>query len=120
MNTVIIGATTNTERYAYRAAEMLTKYGHEVFPLGVKKGSVFGKEIQNIHTLPALEEVDTVTLYINPQKQSEWYDYIIGLKPRRIIFNPGTENPELEKKAEEQGIEVLEACTLVMLGTNQY
>lgn len=119
-NTVIIGATTNTARYAYRAAEMLTKYGHEVFPLGIKKGSVFGKEIQDIFTRPALKDIDTITLYINPQRQIEWYDYIISLRPKRIIFNPGTENEELQRKAEEQGIEVLEACTLVMLGTNQF
>lgn len=119
-NTVIIGATSNPSRYAFRAAEMLTKYGHEIFPLGIKKGNVFGKEITTIYERPQIEEVDTVTMYINPERQREWYDYIIGLKPTRIIFNPGTENEEFEKRAEEAGIEVLEACTLVMLGTNQY
>lgn len=119
-NTVIIGATTNPSRYAFRAAESLTKYGHEIFPVGIKKGTVFGKEISNISTRPQFEEVDTVTMYINPERQREWHDYIIGLKPKRIIFNPGSENSELERKAEEAGIEVLEACTLVMLGTNQF
>jgi len=118
--TVIIGATTNPGRYAYLAADMLTEYQHEIVPLGIRKGIVFGKEILDIRTKPKLADVDTVTLYIGPNRQSEWYDYILGLRPRRIIFNPGTENDEFERLAEEKGIEILEACTLVMLRSNQY
>lgn len=118
--TVIIGATANPSRYAYLAAEMLTDYDHEIVPLGIKKGNVSGKEILDIRQKPAIEGVDTVTLYIGPQRQPEWYDYILSLKPKRIIFNPGTENDEFEQMAEEKGVEALEACTLVMLRSRQY
>jgi predicted CoA-binding protein len=118
--TVIIGATTNPGRYAYLAARMLTEYNHEIVPVGIKDGAVFGKEILDIFKKPAIPDVDTVTLYIGPRRQPEHYDYILGLKPKRIIFNPGTENDEFIKRAEEKGIEALEACTLVMLRSLQY
>jgi predicted CoA-binding protein len=118
--TVIVGASTNPGRYAYLAAESLTFYKHEIIPIGIKKGSVFGKQILNIREKPVIMDVDTITLYIGPQHQPEWYDYLLGLKPKRIIFNPGTENPEFEMKAEEAGILALEACTLVMLRTGQF
>lgn len=118
--TVIIGATTDSSRYAYLAAGMLTSYHHEIVPVGIKKGEVYGKQILDIFERPAIADVDTVTLYIGPQRQPEHYDYILSLKPKRIIFNPGTENDELETKASAEGIEVLEACTLVMLRSNQY
>ena len=118
--TVIIGATPDRSRYAYLAAQMLTEYDHEIVPLSIKKGEVFGKEILDLRKRPSIENVDTVTLYIGPQNQPEWYDYIISLKPKRIIFNPGTENDQLEKLAEEKGIEAVEGCTLVMLRSRQY
>ena len=118
--TVIIGATTDPSRYAYLAARMLTEYGHEIVPLSIKTGEVFGQPIQDLRAKPAVPEVDTVTLYIGPQRQPEWYDYILSLKPKRIIFNPGTENDEFEKMAEEKGIEALEAGTLVMLRSRQF
>ena len=118
--TVIIGATTNTGRYAYLAAEMLTEYKHEIVPVGIKIGEVLGNKILNIREKPAIEKVDTVTLYIGPQHQPEWYNYIFSLNPKRIIFNPGTENNIFEQLAEEQGIEALEACTLVLLRTGQF
>jgi hypothetical protein len=118
--TVIVGASTNPGRYAYMAAESLTNYNHEIIPIGIKKGSVFGKQILDIREKPVIPDVDAITLYIGPRHQAEWYDYLIGLKPKRIIFNPGTENPEFEKKAEEAGILIQEACTLVMLRTGQY
>lgn len=118
--TVIIGASTNPARYAHIAAEMLTSYGHDIVPVGIKKGEVFGHPILDIRKRPAVEGVDTVTLYIGPVHQPEWYDYILGMKPRRVIFNPGTENPEFEKKVNDQGAEPIEACTLVMLRTGQY
>jgi uncharacterized protein len=118
--TVIIGATTDRSRYAYLAASMLTSYHHEIVPIGIKKGEVFGTEILNIHDKPVVEDVDTITLYIGPQRQPEWYDYILSLKPKRIIFNPGTENEELQNLAEAKGIEVEYGCTLVMLRSNQY
>jgi uncharacterized protein len=118
--TVVVGASPNPGRYAYLAANMLTEYDHEVVPIGIKKGSVVGKDILDIREKPEIKDVDTITLYIGPQHQPEWYDYLIGLKPKRIIFNPGTENSEFEKLAEKNGIEATEACTLVLLRSNQF
>ncbi|MDQ3392890.1 MAG: CoA-binding protein [Bacteroidota bacterium] len=118
--TVVLGASPNPQRYAYLAVNMLKNYGHETIPIGIKKGVVAGTEILDLKDKPLLKDIDTVTLYLGPQNQSEWLDYIIELKPKRIIFNPGTENWELEEKAREQHIETLEACTLVMLRSGQY
>jgi predicted CoA-binding protein len=118
--TVVIGATPNQSRYAYLAANMLREYDHEVVPMGIKQGEVAGKEILDIRKKPAINGVDTVTLYIGPRHQPEWYNYILSLKPKRIIFNPGTENDEFEQLAETHGIETLEACTLVLLRSHQY
>jgi predicted CoA-binding protein len=118
--TVIIGATTDPSRYAYLAARMLTSYNHEIVPIGIKKGEVFGAQIQDIYGKPDIKDVHTVTLYIGPQRQPEWYNYILSLKPKRIIFNPGTENSVFEEMAEAQGVEVVEGCTLVMLRSLQY
>jgi len=118
--TVIVGATTNESRYAYMAAEMLTNYQHEIVPIGIKKGEVMGQTILDIKSKPIIGEVDTVTLYIGPQHQPEHYSYLLSLKPKRFIFNPGTENPEFEKMVEQSRAEAIEACTLVMLRTGQY
>ncbi|AYA36330.1 CoA-binding protein [Hymenobacter oligotrophus] len=116
--TVVIGASDNPSRYSFQAVNRLKSYGHEVVPVGIRKGQVAGLDI---HTdKPAVEGVDTVTLYVGPQNQPAWQDYILGLKPKRIIFNPGTENYELEKKAQAQGIQTMEACTLVMLSVGNY
>jgi hypothetical protein len=113
--TVIIGASPNPGRFSYKAAHMLLDYGHDVIPIGIRKGKVGGIEIADIRQYPSIEDVDTVTLYINPKNQLPWYDYILQLSPNRIIFNPGTENPELMQKARDKGIEVVQNCTLVML-----
>jgi len=118
--TVIIGAANNPSRYSYLAAEMLTRYGHEIIPIGIRKGEMLGKEILDIRQRPDIKDVDTITLYINPQRQEEWRDYILSLNPKRIIFNPGTENAEFEEQAEKKGTEALQACTLVMLRSGQY
>jgi predicted CoA-binding protein len=118
--TVIIGASPNQDRYAFQAASLLKRYGHEFVPIGIKRGEVLGQPIQDIRTFPVLQDVDTVTLYVRAELQAPYYDYILGLKPRRIIFNPGTENYEFEKMAEEQGVDPIEACTLVMLRTGQF
>ncbi|MGW8123069.1 CoA-binding protein [Roseivirga echinicomitans] len=118
--TVIIGSNTKTTSYAFLAATRLKNNGHEFFPVGISEGKVLGKKILNIHDMPVIEDVDTVTLYINPTRQVEWYDYILSLKPKRIIFNPGTENQELKNKAEAQGIICEEACTLVMLSVGNF
>ncbi|MFN7258591.1 MAG: CoA-binding protein [Cyclobacteriaceae bacterium] len=117
--TVIVGASTNPSRYAFMAAERLVDNHHEIVPIGVKSGEVFGKLILDIGSKPSIEDVDTITLYLGPQHQPEHYEYLLSLKPKRVIFNPGTENVEFEKKVEESGAEALEACTLVMLSTGQ-
>ena len=116
--TLIIGATTNQDRYAYKAAEMLTENGHPIIPFGIKKGEVFGETILN--DWQAFEGVDTVTMYVGAARQPEYIDNIISIKPNRVVFNPGTENPEFYNKLEAAGIEFEEACTLVLLRTNQY
>ena len=113
--TAVIGATPNPARYANIASEMLDEYNHEVVPIGIKKGEVVGKNILDIREHPELDDIDTITMYIGPQHQPEWYDYILSLKPKRIIFNPGTENKEFELMAISKGIETTNACTLVML-----
>jgi len=118
--TVLIGATPNPARYAYMAAERLTNHNENFVPVGIKKGEVFGQEILDLRTRPEIEDVDTVTLYLNPTNQQEWEGYILSLKPKRIIFNPGTENPSLAEKAQAQGVETENACTLVMLGSGVY
>ena len=120
MKTVIIGASPNPSRYAYLAAQFLRSKKHEFVPVGIKKGEVQGQPILQITDKPEIKDVDTITMYVGPPRQIPWYDYILSLKPRRIIFNPGSENPELEKLAQSKGVEVIEACTLVMLRTNQF
>ncbi len=116
--TLVIGATPNPSRYAFIATEMLTEYGHEVIPFGIKRGKILDHEI--INEFPVDAQVDTVTLYVNPQLQDQYQQLIIDLKPKRVVFNPGTENPAFEKLLAENNIEPIEACTLVMLRTNQY
>jgi len=95
-------------------------HGHEVIPVSIKKGEIEGRTILNIRDKPEIDNLDTLTLYINRFNQFEWYDYLIALKPKRIIFNPGAENLELNNLARENGIETIEACTLVMLHTGLY
>ncbi len=116
--TVVLGATPNPERYAYLATRRLGHYGHEVVPVGRRKGTIGGIEIQQGQ--PAVEDVDTVTLYLGAEHQRPVQDYILSLHPKRIIFNPGAENPELMKMANEQGIETVEGCTLVMLSIGAF
>ena len=120
MKTVIAGASTNPSRYSFLAAKMLQEHGHEFVPIGLKKGELFGEPILEFSELPRVEKVDTVTLYIGPDNQKVWYDYLISLKPRRVIFNPGTENEEFAQQLAKVGIEVTQACTLVLLRSNQY
>ena len=118
--TLVVGATDNPERYPYRAAELLQAKGVPFVPIGIKRGLVFGEEILDLRQKPALGGIHSITLYLGPQNQSEWIDYLIGLGPKRIIFNPGTENPVFFSKAKAAGIDALEACTLVMLTTGQF
>ncbi|HYK77039.1 MAG TPA: CoA-binding protein [Daejeonella sp.] len=116
--TLVLGATTNQTRYAFLAANKLVEHGHSIVNIGIKNGEVAGVPIEKAGAIHA--GIDTVTLYLGPLHQQEYYDYILRTKPKRIIFNPGAENPELETLAQENGIETLEACTLVLLSTGQY
>ena len=116
--TVVLGASDNPARYSYLALKKLQANHHPVVAIGKKNGKVGEVSIQTDH-LP-VEGVDTVTLYLNPKNQREYYDYILELKPNRIIFNPGTENEDLIKRAKENGIEPVVGCTLVMLSTGMY
>jgi predicted CoA-binding protein len=116
--TLVIGASENPDRYSYLAINRLRANQHPVVAIGNHNGTVAG--VSFTKDKQDFEGIDTVTLYINPKRQPEYYNYIIGLKPKRIIFNPGTENPELEKLAAENGIEPVEACTLVLLSTGQF
>lgn len=116
--TLVLGASPNPARYSYLAVNKLKRYSHTVIGIGKRKGTA-GEVVIDTEQKP-IEGLDTVTLYLNPVNQKQYYNYIISLKPRRIIFNPGTENPELYKLAKENNIEVMEACTLVLLSTGQY
>ena len=116
--TLVLGASPNPARYSYLAVNKLSRYNQPVIGIGRRKGKVGDIEIDTEQK--PIEGLDTITLYLNPQNQKQYYDYIISLKPKRIIFNPGTENPELYKLARQNNIQVLEACTLVMLSTGQY
>ncbi len=118
--TLIVGATSNPTRFAYFAASRFADRKMEFIPIGIKTGEVFGEKILDLRTKPPIENIHTITLYIGPAHQVEWMDYLIGLNPKRIIFNPGTENPAFFKAAEKAGIEVEVACTLVMLSSNQF
>jgi uncharacterized protein len=118
MKTVVIGASDNPERYSYKAVKMLLNHEHEVVAVSNKKAEVLGVPIVSIDVKQ--EEVDTVSLYVGPANQKYYEQYILDLKPRRVIFNPGTENAEMEEKLTKSGIEVEEACTLVLLSTGQY
>ena len=113
-----MGATPDSSRYAYLAANRLVSHGHDIVNVGIKTGEVAGVPIEKPEKLH--DDIDTITLYVGPQNQSALYDYILDTKPQRIIFNPGTENAELEKMANERGIKTEEACTLVLLSIGQY
>lgn len=116
--TLVLGASTNPNRYAFIATNKLLRFGHPVVLVGNKKGEVEGIEIQN--DKPLHSDIHTVTLYLNPQNHKPYYDYILSLKPHRIIFNPGTENSELEALAHANQIQTEEACTLVLLSMGIY
>ena len=115
---MVIGASPNPERYAHRAVQSLREKGFPVVAVGLRKGMIGDVEIQTDR--PLFEDIDTVTLYVGPAHQEAWQDYILSLKPRRLIFNPGTENPELAQVAIENGIAVEQACTLVLISLGEY
>jgi predicted CoA-binding protein len=116
--TLVLGASDNPERYSYKATGRLLTAGFQVIPYGNKKKEIFGLAITN--EWPQPDTVDTVTLYLNAQNQKAYYQQILALHPRRVIFNPGTENPEFEELLDQAGIGWEEACTLVLLSLNNY
>ena len=116
--TLIIGASSNPERYSYLAAERLLAHGHAIELIGKRTDELFGKKIDTVKK--DFADIDTVTLYLSEKFQQEYYDYILSLHPKRVIFNPGTENPEFEELLKENHIDPVENCTLVLLRTGQY
>lgn len=118
LNTLVLGASPKPERYSFRAVNLLKKYGHPVVALGVREAMIGDTKI--IKGFPNFNNIDTITLYLGPKNQIGFYNYILEINPRRIIFNPGTYNLDLINMAEEKGIEIIEACTLVMLSTGKF
>ncbi|CAL67218.1 CoA-binding protein [Christiangramia forsetii] len=116
--TLVLGASLNTARYSNLAINRLVKYDQPTVAIGLRKGSVQGVKIET-EKVP-FQDIDTITLYLNAKRQKEYYDYILSLEPERVIFNPGTENPELYELLRENGIFFENACTLVMLSSQQY
>jgi predicted CoA-binding protein len=116
--TAVIGASPNPDRYSFKAVQALVEHGHPTIAIGLKEGTVSGVPIaiQPEDT----SDIDTVTLYVGPDNQLNWKDAILKMRPRRVIFNPGTENPSFEQMLVNEGIEVEKACTLVLLATNQF
>jgi len=115
---VVIGASTNPARYSYMAVHRLVDAGHPVIPVGLKKGDVAGIEI--LHGQPEISDVDTVTLYVGPAHQDVYKEYVRKLNPKRVIFNPGTINPDWMSELENASIEVVNGCTLVMLSIGSF
>ncbi len=116
--TLVIGASTNPDRYSYMAIRSLLIHHYKVFALGLREGNAHGVTISR--PFPEIRDVHTVTIYVGKKNQPFYYDYILSLNPKRAIFNPGSENAEFEVMLEEKGIEVLHACTLVMLAQGSY
>ncbi len=115
---MVLGASPNRQRFSNTCVKSLIRYGYQVVPLGNREGEIAGHPIQLKR--PQLKDIDTITIYLNAKNQEEYHDYVLGLKPRRIIFNPGAENPSLKEKAEKKDIEVVEDCTLIMLNSGYF
>jgi len=116
--TLVLGASPNPARYSYIAIQLLRENDEPIYAVGRREGEVSGVIIQK--GMPIFDDVETITLYIGAKNQPEFYDYILALEPRRVIFNPGTENPELMEMLRMEGIQYEAACTLVLLNTGQY
>ncbi len=119
MNVAILGASNKPARYSNQAVVLLSEKGHTVFPIHPALAEIDGHLVfKRLADIPVA--MDTVTMYVSPAHQTNLADELIAAAPRRVIFNPGTENPELEKRLAEGGIDVIQACTLVMLRTGQF
>jgi len=118
-NVAVIGASPKQDRYSNKAVRLLSEYNHNPIPVAPNHKEIEGKKTyRTLEDIP--EKIDTVTLYIGPSRQESTIRDIIKLTPKRVIFNPNTENKEAGKQLKQAGIEVIEACTLVLLKTNQY
>ena len=115
---MVLGASPNKRRFSYSCVKSLLRHGYDVVPIGKRSGEI--DEVNILTDKPQISNLDTVTLYLNSENQKDYYDYILGLKPNRIIFNPGAENSELKKMAENKDIDVVEQCTLVMLNSGNF
>ena len=118
-NVLVVGASANEERYSNKAMKMLAEYSHNPIPLAPAADTILGRKVY-ASIGDVVEKIDTVTLYVGPARQAGLFDQIIKLHPKRVIFNPGTENPAEYDGLKKEGIEVVEGCTLVMLRTNQF
>jgi predicted CoA-binding protein len=116
--TAVFGSSVKPNRYSNRAINKLRQYGYPVHALGLREGKVADVEIKT--GMPKLDDVHTVTMYLGPQNQVEYFDYIRSMKPHRVIFNPGTENPKFAKILKNEGVEVVEYCTLVLLDSDMF
>lgn len=115
---LVLGAVEKPERYSCKAVKALSRNGFDVVAVGVKPG--FIKDTEILTGMPGIEDVDTILLYMNATKQKDYYEYVIGLSPRRVIFNPGAENPEFQEILKEKGIEAVEDCALIMINTDSF
>ena len=115
---LVLGAAENPDRYSCKAVKSLDRNGYEVVAVGFRSG--FIKDIEILAGMPEISDVDTVLLYIGTKKQQEYYDYLVSLNPRRVIFNPGAENPELQDILKEKGIDVVKDCALIMINTGTF
>lgn len=118
--TLIAGATSDPTRYAFTAATFFDRMNIHFVPISIKKGTVLGREILEFKDQPKIEDIHTITLYLNAKNQEQWEDYFLSLNPKRIIFNPGAGNSQFAEKAKQLGIECVNGCTLVMVSTGQY
>ena len=116
--TLVLGGSPNPARYSYLAINKLREHDHPVWAIGKRPAQV--ADVTVMQEMKPIEQLDTVSVYLNKDNQKSYYDYILTQHPRRVIFNPGAENPEFEKILKNQGVEVLEACTLVLLSTGQF
>jgi len=116
--TLVIGGSPKPDRYSNQAIRLLLEYGYPVVSTGTREAEVEGVKIQTGN--PHFDDIHTVTLYVGPRRQPQLYDYVINLKPKRIIFNPGTENEEFIDLARKNNIETVQNCTLVMLNSGWF
>jgi uncharacterized protein len=116
--TMVLGASPNFERYSWKAVVSLKKHGYQVVAVGNKVGEIEDTSIQT--GMPNVANIETISLYLNAERQVDFYDYIFSLNPKRIIFNPGTENFELMQLCREKNIEPVVGCTLVMLSIGTF